>query len=116
MNEKVLEFVLMERHLQNALNNEEYLLHYQPYFDLDTGEMVGMESLIRWKSDDLGLISPGKFIPVLEETKLIIPVGEWIIKEVCRQMKEWQEKGYSVVPISVNISPVQFMQKIYPKW
>jgi len=115
MNEKVLEFVLMERHLQNALNNEEYLLHYQPYFDLDTGEMVGMESLIRWKSDDLGLISPGKFIPVLEETKLIIPVGEWIIKEVCRQMKEWQEKGYSVVPISVNISPVQFMQKNLPQ-
>ncbi|HZV47805.1 MAG TPA: EAL domain-containing protein, partial [Thermodesulfovibrionales bacterium] len=90
---------------------EEFILHYQPYWDINTKKITGMEALIRWKSPALGLISPGKFIPVLEDTRMIIEVGEWVIREGIRQVKEWQNKGYPVVPVSVNLSPIQFRQK-----
>jgi diguanylate cyclase (GGDEF)-like protein/PAS domain S-box-containing protein len=111
MNVRASEFVLMERNLFNAFKNEEYLLYYQPYYDINAKKMTGMEALIRWKSEEFGLVSPGKFIPILEETGMIIEVGEWILKTATRQVKEWQDKGYPVVPVSVNLSSVQFKQK-----
>jgi diguanylate cyclase (GGDEF)-like protein/PAS domain S-box-containing protein len=111
MDVKATEFVLMEKNLFNAMQNEEFLLHYQPYWDIDTKKMVGMEALIRWQSKDMGLVSPGKFISVLEDTGMIIEVGEWILRTATRQVREWQMKGYPVVPVSVNLSLIQFRQK-----
>jgi diguanylate cyclase (GGDEF)-like protein/PAS domain S-box-containing protein len=108
---KASEFVQMEKNLFNAIQNEEFLLHYQPYWNINTKKIVGMEALIRWKSPDLGVVSPGKFIPVLEDTRMIIEVGEWILRTAIRQVKEWQDNGYPVVPISVNLSLIQFRQK-----
>ncbi|MFZ3138756.1 MAG: EAL domain-containing protein [Thermodesulfovibrionales bacterium] len=111
LNIKASEFLLMEKNLYNAIKNEEFLLHYQPYWEINTQKMVGMEALIRWNSKDMGLVSPGKFIPVLEDTGMIIEVGEWILRTAMRQVKEWQNNGYPVVPVSVNMSLVQFRQK-----
>lgn len=110
MNVKASEFVLLERHLFNALKNNEYVLHYQPYFDINTKEIKGMEALIRWNSPELGLVPPVRFIAILEETRMIIDVGKWTIKTVCSQIKEWQNKGYKAVPVTVNLSIVQFRQ------
>jgi diguanylate cyclase (GGDEF)-like protein len=111
MNIKASEFIAMEKNLRTAITNEEFVLHYQPYWDINTKKIVGMEALVRWQSKDMGLVSPGKFIPVLEDTGMIIEVGEWILRTALRQIKEWQDKGYPVVPISVNLSLIQFRQK-----
>ena len=111
MNVKTTEFLTMEKHLLNALKKEEFILHYQPYWDINTKKIVGMEALVRWERKDKGLVPPGKFIPILEETGLIIEVGEWILREAIRQVKEWQDNKYSIVPVSVNLSLIQFRQK-----
>jgi diguanylate cyclase (GGDEF)-like protein/PAS domain S-box-containing protein len=111
LNIKASEFILMVKNLYNAIKNEEFFLLYQPYFDINTQKLVGYEALIRWESKDIGLVLPGKFIPVLEETGMIIEVGEWILREAMKQVKEWQNKGYPIVPVSVNISLIQFKQK-----
>ncbi len=111
LNIKASELILMEKGLLKAITNEEFILHYQPYWDITTKKMVGMEALIRWQSKDKGLVPPGKFIPILEDTGMIIEVGEWILREAMRQVKEWQNNGYPVVPVSVNLSLIQFRQK-----
>ena len=111
MDVKASEFVLMEKNLFNAIRNEEFILYYQPYWDINTKKVMGMEALIRWISPEAGLVSPGKFIPVLEDTRMIIEVGEWVIKTAIRQVKEWQDKGHPIVPVSVNLSLIQFSQK-----
>jgi len=111
LNIKASELILLEKQLMKAYKNEEFILHYQPYWDITTKKMVGMEALVRWQSKDKGLVPPGKFIPVLEDTGMIIEVGEWILREATRQVKEWQNNGYPVVPVSVNMSLVQFRQK-----
>ncbi len=111
MDVKASEFVLMESLLVKAFKNEEFLLYYQPYFDINTKKMKGMEALLRWKSPDFGLVSPERFIHVLEDTGMIIEVGEWILKTAVRRIKEWQDRGYPVVPVSVNFSLIQFRQK-----
>jgi EAL domain-containing protein (putative c-di-GMP-specific phosphodiesterase class I) len=113
MNKRATEFIDMQRHLFKALEFNEFVMHYQPYFDSTTREMVGMEALIRWNSSKFGLVSPGLFIPILEETGMIIDVGKWIIHTVCRQIKEWMDKGYkpSIVPVYVNLSLAQFAQR-----
>lgn len=108
---KASEFVLMEKNLFNAIKNGEFILYYQPYWDISTKKIVGMEALIRWQSPELGLVFPGKFIPVLEDTRMIIEVGEWVLRRAISQVKEWQNKGYPVVPVSVNLSLIQFKQK-----
>ena len=111
MDVKASEFVLMEKNLFRAMENDEFILFYQPYCEINTKTLTGMEALIRWKSPESGLVSPGKFIPVLEDTRMIIEVGEWILRTAIRQVKEWQNKGYPVVPVSVNLSLIQFRQK-----
>jgi diguanylate cyclase (GGDEF)-like protein/PAS domain S-box-containing protein len=111
MNTKALELLTMERQLANAYNNDEFILYYQPYFDMSTKKMIGMEALVRWNSKEYGLVPPGKFIPVLEETKMIINVGRWILRTAVRQVTEWQNRGIPVVPVSVNLSLIQFRQK-----
>ena len=111
MNVKASEFILMERNLFNAIKNNEFILHYQPYFNINTRKMVGMEALIRWQKSCNELVPPGSFIPVLEKNGMIIEVGEWVLLTAIRQIKEWQNRGYPVVPVSVNLSLVQFRQK-----
>lgn len=105
------EFVLMERDLYKALRDGELELYYQPYVEASSGKLAGVEALMRWNNRDRGLTLPGKFIPVLEDTKMIIEVGEWSLTTALRQVKDWQDKGYPVVPVSVNLSPVQFRKK-----
>ena len=110
MNRAASEFIIMDKYLKNALKNHEFVLHYQPYWDCQTTKMVGMEALIRWQSLDQGLVPPAKFIPVLEETGMIIEVGEWVLRKAMLQLKAWQNRGYYVVPVSVNLSLIQLRQ------
>jgi EAL domain-containing protein (putative c-di-GMP-specific phosphodiesterase class I) len=90
--------------LRMAIKEEQFYLEYQPKLNLSTQTLIGMEALVRWKHPELGTIPPGKFISLAEETGLIVPLGEWILRESCRQMKKWQEKGYHSLVISVNVS------------
>ncbi|WP_232284488.1 EAL domain-containing protein [Bacillus timonensis] len=99
-----LERRLLESALRNAIKEEQFYLEYQPKLNISTKQLIGMEALVRWKHPELGTIPPGKFITLAEETGLIVPLGEWILRESCRQMKEWQENGYQSLVISVNVS------------
>ncbi len=111
MNAAASQFVAFERRLKNGLVNDEFVLHYQPYWDIHTKKMVGMEALIRWRTKEEGLVPPGKFIPVLEETGMIVEVGEWVFWTAVRQIRDWMDRGRSVPPISVNLSPIQFRKQ-----
>lgn len=106
-----LEQLILKNSLHKAVKNNEFMLLYQPRIHLKTGEVIGAEALIRWNHPDLGLIPPVKFIPLAEETGLILPVGEWVLRTACKQNKEWQRKGYPPIRVSVNLSPRQFTQK-----
>ena len=103
--------LILEADLRNALEREELLLHYQPQIALQSGAVVGMEALIRWRRSRGDLVSPASFIPVAEETGLIVPMGEWILRTACRQNRHWQDRGCARVPVSVNISARQFRQR-----
>lgn len=111
MNTQALERLVLENSLRKAIERQEFILHYQPKLSLITGEIVGLESLVRWQHPDLGRIPPIQFIPVAEETGLIVPLGEWVLFESCRQNKLWQEKGLKPIRISVNVSAYQFKQR-----
>ncbi|MDF3069575.1 MAG: hypothetical protein K0R38_5176 [Polyangiaceae bacterium] len=110
MNSRVAERLLLERKLRRALANEEFLLFYQPKVDLKSGEIVGLEALIRWHEPEVGLVSPGLFIPLLEETELILPVGRWVLYRAAQQLREWRELGGAVPRIAVNVSALQLAQ------
>ncbi|MDR4947633.1 sensor domain-containing protein [Neobacillus cucumis] len=97
--------------LRKALDENEFILHYQPKVDLKTGQIYGMEALIRWKNKLNQIILPDSFIPIAEETGLIIPIGEWVMWEACRKCKEWQDAGFGDLSISVNLSPKQFQKQ-----
>ncbi|MCG3110934.1 MAG: EAL domain-containing protein [Candidatus Manganitrophus sp. SB1] len=111
MNAKVSERLAMENSLRKALEKNEFLLHYQPQVDLNTGAIVGMEALVRWHHAESGLISPAKFIPLAEETGLILPIGEWVLRTACAQNKAWQEAGLPPIRVAVNLSGRQFQQR-----
>lgn len=98
----------IELEIRNALDKDEFTMVYQPLINLKTQKIVGVESLLRWNNEAIGNISPAEFIPILENTRLIIPVGKWVLKTVCEQMKSWQEQGLLLQRITVNVSPVQF--------
>ena len=104
------EQVIMEHDLHRALKNGEFLLHYQPQIDLRTGKIIGVEALIRWKHPSKGIVPPNQFIPVLEETGLILPVGEWVLREACARSKAWQQAGLPHIRMAVNLSSIQFQQ------
>jgi diguanylate cyclase (GGDEF)-like protein/PAS domain S-box-containing protein len=104
---RIAEFFILEKSLFSALRNNEYSVHYQPYCDLATREVSGAEALIKWKNPDLGVVSPSKFIPSLEDTGMIIDVGRWVLETACGQIKAWERKK-RVFPVSVNLSLVQF--------
>jgi EAL domain-containing protein (putative c-di-GMP-specific phosphodiesterase class I) len=101
----------LERRLRRALRDNEFLLHYQPQVDIETGQVVGMEALVRWSDPEVGLIPPSQFIPVAEESGLIGPLSEWVLREACRQNKAWQDEGLPAARVSVNLSARQFQQR-----
>jgi len=111
MNEQALARVHLEAALRRALERKEFLLHYQPKVDLESGAICGVEALLRWQHPERGMVSPVEFIPVLEDSGLIVPVGEWVMREACGQIRVWQQSGLAVPPVAVNLSARQFQQK-----
>jgi diguanylate cyclase (GGDEF)-like protein/PAS domain S-box-containing protein len=108
MNLKAVERQSLEGSLRRALEREEFLLHYQPKVNLDTGEITGVEALVRWQQPDRGLVPPSQFVPVAEDCGLILPIGRWVLREACRQARSWQDAGLPPLPIAVNVSAVEF--------
>ena len=101
----------MENDLRRALKRDEFLVYYQPLVSVGSDQIVGMEALIRWRHPKLGMVSPGEFIPLAEETGLIVPIGEWVLKTACVQNKAWQDAGYPSLKVAVNLSARQFRQQ-----
>ena len=108
MSAEVCERVVLEQALRRALDTQEIYIELQPVFDLQTGELVSFESLARWQHLEMGLIPPNRFIPVAEHSGLIVGLGELVVREALLQLRQWQQEGLEVVPIAVNVSPVQF--------
>ncbi|MGN6234122.1 MAG: sensor domain-containing protein [Trinickia sp.] len=111
MNTSVGARLNLERRLRRALRDGEFLLHYQPQVDIESGQIVGMEALVRWLDPEVGLVPPSAFIPVAEESGLIGPLSEWVLREACRQNKAWQDEGLPPARVSVNLSARQFQQR-----
>lgn len=108
MSRWAFERLTLEQSLRDALKNEELVVYYQPRVDIESQRIVGMEALVRWIHPQFGLVSPGQFIPMAEETGLIVPIGDWILRESCRQNAAWRAMGLPHIRVSVNLSPVQF--------
>src|ERR1022692_2750248 len=111
MNSKAVERQSLENGLRLALERGEFLLHYQPKVKLRTGAITGVEALIRWLRPDRGLVPPAQFIPIAEDSGLILPIGRWVLREACRQAREWQDAGLLFKRISVNVSAAEFRHK-----
>jgi len=111
MNTRVVERLSIESRLRGALERGEFSLHYQPKINLESGALIGTEALIRWRHPVRGTILPEQFIPIAEECGLIIPIGDWVLREACRQAKVWIDAGLEAVPVAVNISAVQLRHK-----
>jgi len=111
LQENIAKTMKMERALRQAIVEEEFVLHFQPKMDLKTGEITGAEALIRWNHPELGILSPAEFIPLAEDTGMIIPISEWVLKEACRLNRQWQEQGLSPIRMAVNLSPQLFRKK-----
>lgn len=109
MNVNARERLTMESQLRNALEHEELALHYQPQMELDKGHVIGVEALLRWQNSKLGNVPPDTFIPIAEDSGLIIPIGEWVLRTACVQLKAWQDTGVPILRVAVNISVRQFM-------
>lgn len=109
MQDKMVERLNLERRLQQAIERDEFVLHYQPQIDLRTGLLCGIEALIRWQSPELGLVLPSQFIPAVEESPLISEIGSWVLETVCKQLKAWQQLNMQVVPVAINVASQQFL-------
>jgi EAL domain-containing protein (putative c-di-GMP-specific phosphodiesterase class I) len=108
MNVEAMEQLRLKSGLRRALAQQEFELHYQPQFELAGGAVVGAEALIRWRHPENGLMPPARFIPVAEDSGLIVPIGEWVIMEACRQAMAWRRAGLPPLQLAVNLSAVQF--------
>ena len=111
MSETALHRLTLENHLRKAIERGELDLYYQPQLDVATGEFCALEALLRWDSQELGRISPAEFIPLAEETGLIIGIGEWVLRKACRQAKNWRDQGVPLSRMAVNVSAMQFLHK-----
>lgn len=105
-----LERLTLQHEMYRAIQRSEFILHYQPQYDLVSGTMVGVEALVRWNHPQKGMIPPGNFIPLAEESGMIVQIGDWVLEEACRQNKAWQDAGLPLIPVSVNLSIRQFVQ------
>ncbi len=114
MMEMALRKLMMENHLRKAIERNEFDLHYQPQLDIDKGSFNGLEVLLRWNNKELGSISPVEFIPLAEETGLIIHIGEWVLRKACSQAYEWRTHGIHLNRIAVNVSAVQLLHRGFP--
>jgi diguanylate cyclase len=115
MNDAALHRFTMEAKLRGALDRGEFTLHYQPQFDVRTGGVSGMEALLRWTNEELGVVPPAEFIPVAEETGLILSIGEWVLRNACQQAKIWVDEGLPVARMAVNVSGQQFILRDFPQ-
>ncbi|MED1951371.1 EAL domain-containing protein [Brevibacillus centrosporus] len=110
MEAKSLERILMENEMRKAIDQQQFHVYYQPKMDISSQKLTGMEALVRWVHPELGVISPGKFIPIAEESGMILELGEWILREACKQNKKWHDQGH-MLKVSVNLSARQIFQK-----
>jgi diguanylate cyclase len=108
MNAGALQRYTIESKLRGALERGELTLHYQPQIDMSSGDVTGMEALLRWTHPELGVVPPTEFIPIAEATGLIVPIGEWVLRTACQQAKKWQEQGLAIPRIAVNVATQQF--------
>ncbi len=111
MNAEAAERLTLENELRLALDRGEIFLVYQPQMEIATGSITGFEALIRWRHPELGLIPPDRFIPIAENSGLILQIGEWVLRTACAQARKWLDKGLSAVPVAVNVSAIQFRQE-----
>ena len=114
MNTRAAERQTLEGPLRRALERREFLLHYQPKVDLQTGEISGVEALIRWLRPGQGLVPPAQFVPLAEESGLIVPIGQWVLREACTQLRAWIDEGLPPVSMAVNLSVAEFRAKNFP--
>ena len=115
MNARALDRLMMESQLRRAMDRSEFVLHYQPRVDVVSGRIVGAEALIRWQHPEKGLVQPLDFIPLVEDTGLVIPIGEWAIGEVCRQIAAWQAEGITPVSVAVNLAATHLRERRLPE-
>jgi EAL domain-containing protein (putative c-di-GMP-specific phosphodiesterase class I) len=108
MNAQAIQRLAIENGLRRALKDGEFILHYQPKVNLLTGHITGAEALLRWQDPENGLIFPAQFIKIAEESGLIVPIGQWVLREACRQVQNWLDEGIEAVPVAVNISATEF--------
>jgi diguanylate cyclase (GGDEF)-like protein/PAS domain S-box-containing protein len=113
MNVAVKRRMTLESALRRAVRQKDFVLHYQPQVNLESGEIIGLEALVRWKTEDSGIVMPGDFIPLAEETGLISEIGEWVLREGCRQAREWEDMGLAPRRMAVNLSARQFGDKAF---
>jgi diguanylate cyclase (GGDEF)-like protein/PAS domain S-box-containing protein len=111
MNLKAVERQSLESELRRALSNQEFLLHYQPKVNLDTGDITGVEALIRWQQPARGLVLPSEFVSIAEDCGLIVPIGRWVMREACTQARAWQDAGLPHLRMAVNVSAIEFRAK-----
>ena len=111
MNAHALERLTLENQLRRAVERDEFVLYYQPKVDVANRRITGAEALVRWKHPDLGIVAPAKFIPIAEETGLIVEIGQWVLRAACTQVKAWADAGLPPITVSVNVSPAQFKQR-----
>lgn len=111
MHARLAERQSLEADLRYALGRNEFLLHYQPQYNLETGQITGVEALLRWKHPQRGIVPPMEFVPIAEECGLIIPIGRWVLLEACRQSRAWSDAGVGVIPVAVNVSAAEFCDK-----
>ena len=115
MNVRAVERQSIEEGLRRALERQEFELHYQPKINLKTGAITGAEALMRWTHPTRGLVSPAQFIPIAEDCGLILPIGNWVLREACKQARAWLDAGLPLATMAVNISAMEFRDEIFLK-
>ena len=115
MNVRTFQSFLIEKDLRRALNEDQFEVYFQPRVEAKTGKIVSAEALLRWKHPQMGMVSPSEFIPLAEETGLILPITTWVKRKVCEHLVHWREQGFPLLPISINISSQRFLQNDFAK-